>query len=206
MANGLLALPLQLILAVYLRTSRLRLGILLVPAATMIALYFQDYLAPLGLGSQAEQASEPARLRELLDVNFVSAALWREAVAGQMEAQGFGRLGILGSVAGDRGRQSNYLYGATKSALERVAEGIAHRFARAPKISVTLIKPGFIDTPMTAHLPKSGPLLASPEKVADIIWRAMQARRVRVYAPWFWRNVLLIVRALPVQVMHLTKT
>ena len=157
------------------------------------------------LGSQAEQASNPARLRELLDVNFVSAALWCEAVAAQLEAQGHGRLGILGSVAGDRGRQSNYLYGATKGALERIAEGMAHRFARAPKISVTLIKPGFIDTPMTAHLPKSGPLWASPEKVADITWRAMQARRVRVYAPWFWRYILLIVRALPVPVMHRTK-
>lgn len=157
------------------------------------------------LGDQAAQQSDPSKLRELVEVNFLSAVLWCEAVAGQFETQGHGRLGILGSVAGDRGRQSNYLYGATKGALERVAEGMAHRFARAPQISVTLIKPGFIDTPMTAHIPKSGPLWASPEKVADTVYRAMQARRVRVYAPWFWRYILLIVRALPVMVMHRTK-
>jgi NAD(P)-dependent dehydrogenase (short-subunit alcohol dehydrogenase family) len=157
------------------------------------------------LGDREAQSSDLLKLRGLVDVNFVSAVLWCEAVAGQMAAQGHGRLGILGSVAGDRGRQSNYLYGATKGALERVAEGMAHRFARSPKISVTLIKPGFIDTPMTAHIPKSGPLWAPPEKIAEIAWRAMQARRVRVYAPWFWRYILLIVRALPVPVMHRTK-
>jgi NAD(P)-dependent dehydrogenase (short-subunit alcohol dehydrogenase family) len=157
------------------------------------------------LGDQVAQSSDLSKLRELFDVNLVSSVMWCEAAASQMAAQGHGRLGILGSVAGDRGRQSNYLYGATKGALERVAEGMAHRFARSPKISVTLIKPGFIDTPMTAHIPKSGPLWASPEKIADTVFRAMQARRVRVYAPWFWRYILLIVRALPVPVMHRTK-
>lgn len=162
-------------------------------------------LAYGALGDQAALASDLLKLRELVDVNFVSAVMWCEAAASQFEAQGHGRLGILGSVAGDRGRQSNYLYGATKGALERVAEGMAHRFARAPMISVTLVKPGFIDTPMTAHIPKSGPLWASPEKVAETVYKALQARRVRVYAPWFWRYILVIVRALPVAVMHKTR-
>jgi NAD(P)-dependent dehydrogenase (short-subunit alcohol dehydrogenase family) len=112
---------------------------------------------------------------------------------------------VIGSVAGDRGRQSNYLYGATKGGLERICEGMAHRFAAKKAINVTLVKPGFIDTPMTAHLPKGGPLWASPEKIADVMTRAVKARRVRVYAPWFWRYILLIVRTLPVPIMHKTR-
>ncbi len=157
------------------------------------------------LGEQTLQQSDSGALRRLMEVNLVSAAMWCEAVAGVFEQQGHGRLGVLGSVAGDRGRGSNYLYGATKGGLERICEGMAHRFAAWREISVTLIKPGFIDTPMTAHIKKGGPLWASPEKVAKVARKAMQARRVRVYAPWFWRYILLIVRSLPVPVMHKTK-
>ncbi len=157
------------------------------------------------LGEQSEQQADPAALKNLLDANFVSAVMWSEAIANQFQTQGHGRLGVIGSVAGDRGRQSNYLYGATKGALERVCEGMAHRFADEKRISVTVIKPGFIDTPMTDHIEKGGPLWASSDKVADVIYRAMDKRRVRVYAPWFWRYILLIIRALPVPIMHKTK-
>ena len=157
------------------------------------------------LGSQAEQQASAVEIRKLMDVNLVSAAIWCERIAALFERQGHGRLGIIGSVAGDRGRQSNYLYGATKAALERISEGMAHRFAGQKDISVTLVKPGFIDTPMTAHIEKGGPLWATPDQVAAVTQKAMQKRRVRVYAPWFWRGILLIVRALPVPLMHKTK-
>lgn len=165
----------------------------------------QALLAYGVLGEQGAQQDDPIALKSLLNVNLVSAVMWSEAIVGQFQTQGHGRLGVIGSVAGDRGRQSNYLYGATKGALERVCEGMAHRFADEKRISVTLIKPGFIDTPMTDHIEKGGPLWASPEKVADVIYRAMDKRRVRVYAPWFWRFILLIIRALPVPIMHKTK-
>lgn len=166
-----------------------------------------DVLLAYGiLGEQFAQQSDIATLKSLLDVNLTSAAMWCEAVAATYESQGHGRLAVIGSVAGDRGRQSNYLYGATKAALERICEGMAHRFAGNKDITVTIVKPGFIDTPMTDHIEgKGGPLWATPEKVASVIHRAMDKRRVRVYAPWIWRWILLIIRALPIPIMHKTK-
>lgn len=165
-----------------------------------------DVLLAYGiLGDQTAQQADLAAARTLLDVNFVSAALWCEAFAAHFEAEGRGRLAVIGSVAGDRGRQSNYLYGASKGGLERVCEGMAHRFAGSKEISISLIKPGFIDTPMTDHIEKGGPLWATPETVASIIQRAMDKRRVRVYAPWFWRWIMVIIRSLPIFVMHRTK-
>lgn len=157
------------------------------------------------LGEQDELQSDLKAMRQLLDTNFVSAALWMEALAKQFEAQGLGHLVTIGSVAGDRGRQSNYIYGATKSGLERISEGMAHRFAGQKDIHTTLVKPGFIDTPMTAHIEKSGPLWATPEQIAKQIDRAVLKKRVRIYTPWFWRFILLIVRTLPIPIFHKTK-
>ncbi|MEL7040612.1 MAG: SDR family NAD(P)-dependent oxidoreductase [Pseudomonadota bacterium] len=157
------------------------------------------------LGDQYETQANSAAIEMLLDVNLVSTLMWCEAFASHFEQFGVGKLAIIGSVAGDRGRQSNYLYGATKAALECACEGMAHRFAGSDTIGITFVKPGFIDTPMTDHLNKSGPLWASPSKVARIIRNAMEARRTKVYAPWFWRWIMLIIRALPVPIMHRTK-
>lgn len=158
------------------------------------------------LGEQVSQQASPSVLTEALNVNFLSAAIWSECVAARFEQQGHGRLAIIGSVAGDRGRQSNYIYGAAKAGLERLAEGMAHRFAGTREISVTLVKPGFIKTPMTDHIEgRSGPLWAEPEAVAASIARAVDKRRMRIYTPWFWRWILLIIRAVPVPVMHRTR-
>jgi len=165
-----------------------------------------QYLLAYGaLGEQTELQADSKKLEELLETNFVSAALWMEALATQFEKQSKGHAIIIGSVAGDRGRQSNYLYGATKAGLERISEGMAHRFAGAKNTHVTLIKPGFIDTPMTAHIEKSGPLWAKPEQVAESIKRAVAKKRVRIYTPWVWRFILMIVRALPIPIFHKTK-
>lgn len=158
------------------------------------------------LGEGLSEGLDLSAISQLIEVNFTSAALWCEAFAGLFETQERGQLIVIGSVAGDRGRQSNYLYGATKGALERLCEGLSHRFAPHKEVTATLVKPGFIDTPMTAHIEnKGGPLWSSPEKIADIIQRAKTKKRVRVYAPWYWRYILLIVRSLPVPIMHKTK-
>lgn len=157
------------------------------------------------LGEQQDLQNDINDVKSIIDVNFVSATMWCEAFAMKFEEQANGKLVIIGSVAGDRGRQSNYLYGATKGALERVAEGMAHRFAVDKDINVTLVKPGFIDTPMTDHIAnKGGPLWATPEKIADVMMSAVAKKRVRVYAPWIWRWILLIVRSLPMPIMHKT--
>ncbi|GAA0272016.1 SDR family oxidoreductase [Alteraurantiacibacter aestuarii] len=158
------------------------------------------------LGDQKAQQSSAQELVRLFNVNLVSAALWAEGFAAGFEQAGSGRLVIMGSVAGDRGRQSNYLYGASKAALERIAQGMSHRFAGNPEISVTLVKPGFIDTPMTDHIEgKGGPMWATPDKIATLADKAATARRNSLYAPFFWRWIMLIVRSLPVPIFHKTK-
>ena len=115
---------------------------------------------------------------------------------GAAGAAGTWQLVVIGSVAGDRGRQSNYLYGAAKAGLATLVQGLAHRMAlHAPKgARAVLVKPGFVDTPMTAGMKKGGPLWASPAAIAAIVRRAADKGGPIVYAPWFWRYILLIIR------------
>jgi decaprenylphospho-beta-D-erythro-pentofuranosid-2-ulose 2-reductase len=102
---------------------------------------------------------------------------------------------VIGSVAGDRGRAGNYIYGAAKSAVETYLSGLRNRLASSG-VSVITIKPGLVDTPMTAHLPKTA-LVASASDVARAIDRAIQRHRLVVYVPWFWRWIMLTIRMLP---------
>lgn len=153
-------------------------------------------------GAEVEEDLEAARA--LLDVDFTSAALWALAAAKQLERQKSGALVAIGSVAGDRGRASNYVYGAAKAGLATLVQGLAHRLSRSGARAV-VVKPGFIDTPMTAHIAKSGPLWAQPEAIANVVRRAADKGGPVVYAPAFWRLILLIIRALPAPVMHRTK-
>ena len=151
------------------------------------------------LGDQSETQSDVASLSRNLAVNFNSAAMWAELAFSHFQSRGEGQITVIGSVAGDRGRQSNYHYGAAKGALDVFMSGMAHRAAKTVEadIGVTLVKPGFIDTPMTDGMDKSGPLWASRETIAKIIRKAERRGRTKVYAPWFWRFILLIIRLLP---------
>jgi NAD(P)-dependent dehydrogenase (short-subunit alcohol dehydrogenase family) len=110
---------------------------------------------------------------------------------------------VIGSVAGDRGRQSNYIYGATKAGLGVLVQGLAHRLSRSGARAV-LIKPGFIDTPMTASF-KKGPLWARPGAIAAVIRRSADKGGPIVYAPAFWRLILLVIRTVPAAILHKTK-
>lgn len=163
-----------------------------------------DVLLAYGvLGDQARAESDLDEARRLLAVNFTSAAEWCLAAANLLEAQGRGTLLVIGSVAGDRGRQSNFVYGAAKGGLGVLVQGIAHRLAlRGNGARAVLIKPGFVDTPMTGHLAKGGPLWASPDAVAGVIHRAAYDGGPVVYAPWFWRFILLIIRLVPASIFH----
>lgn len=133
---------------------------------------------------------------DALWVNGASAALPAEAFAGAMQGAGRGCLGIIGSVAGDRGRKTNYVYGAAKGLVDRYAQGLQHRLA-ATAVRVVLIKPGPTDTPMTAHLRAQGQSLASAEAVARAIVQGMQRGTPVVYAPGIWRWIMLVIRHLP---------
>jgi decaprenylphospho-beta-D-erythro-pentofuranosid-2-ulose 2-reductase len=156
------------------------------------------------LGDQAEAERDPARAEKILADNFTSAALWCLASANVIEAQRAGTLVVIGSVAGDRGRQSNYVYGAAKAGLGVLVEGLAHRLSKVGAKAV-LVKPGFVDTPMTAGFSKGGPLWSSPAKVAAIIRRAADRRAPVVYAPGFWQLVMTVIRLVPAPIMHRTR-
>jgi decaprenylphospho-beta-D-erythro-pentofuranosid-2-ulose 2-reductase len=156
------------------------------------------------LTDQDRAIGDLAYARDQLEANFTSAALWSLAATARLEAQDSGTLVAIGSVAGDRGRQSNFVYGAAKAGLATLVQGLAHRLA-AGKARAVIVKPGFIDTPMTAHLPKGGPLWAKPDAIAGVIVKAAEGGGPVVYAPWFWRFILLIIRLVPAPIFHKTR-
>ncbi len=131
-----------------------------------------------------------------LNTDFVSAACLLTLFADHFESRGSGCLAAITSVAGDRGRRSNYVYGSAKGALGHFLEGLRARLYPAG-VRVLTIKPGPVDTLMTAHLPREMPF-ASPERVAKDIYHCLQNGAPDVlYTPWFWRYVMFGVRALP---------
>lgn len=161
-------------------------------------------VALIAHGSLPDQSicqADPLAANEALNVNAVSPALFAEAFAGHMERAGRGRLGIIGSVAGDRGRKSNYVYGSAKGLVTRYAQGLQHRLA-ATAVTVTLIKPGPTDTPMTASLKASGSKLASVDEVAGAIVSGIDAGKATVYAPAKWAVIMMVIRHLPAFVFN----
>lgn len=156
------------------------------------------------LGEQGRAEQDLAHAAEILQSNFTSAALWCLAAASVLETQKSGSLVVIGSVAGDRGRQSNFVYGAAKAGLGVLVQGLAHRLARSGARAV-LVKPGFVDTPMTAGIAKGGPLWSTPAKVAAVIRRAADRGGPVVYAPLFWRGIMAVIRAVPAPIMHRTR-
>lgn len=117
-------------------------------------------------------------------------------LANQLEQQRCGQLAVISSVAGDRGRASNYLYGSAKAAISAFCSGLMVRLARS-NVSVTIIKPGFVDSPMTANLDLPAKLVATPEQVAKIIVKGIEKKKICIYAPSFWRYIMVIIRLIP---------
>lgn len=142
----------------------------------------------------AAQRSVETWLRDF-DINALSVMTLCSELGNRFEAQGKGTIAVISSVAGDRGRQSNYAYGAAKAAVSAYCSGLRQRLYPAG-VRVVTIKPGFVDTPMTASFRKSA-LWATPAQVARSIVRAMSRGTPVVYTPWFWRPIMAIVRAIP---------
>lgn len=147
------------------------------------------------LGDQKSAAQSWDAARDLIDINFLSPASLCTRLANEFESQGSGHICVITSVAGDRGRASNYVYGAAKGALSLFLSGLRNRLAKK-NIAVTDLKLGFVDTPMTADFPK-GALWATPDSVAKGIIAAMDGRRDIVYLPWFWRCIMTIIKSIP---------
>lgn len=141
----------------------------------------------------AQQSIEET-LQEL-NINFLSVVSLLTPIANHFEEQKRGNIAVISSVAGDRGRMSNYVYGTAKAGVSTFLQGLRARMQKSG-VSVLTIKPGFVDTPMTAHL-KKNPLYASPAKVGEAIYEAMKAERDVLYTPWFWRYIMLIIMNVP---------
>lgn len=148
------------------------------------------------LPDQADCQDDLQACREALDVNGVSPVLYAEAFAKQMAKADHGTIALIGSVAGDRGRKSNYVYGAAKGLVTRYAQGLQHRFA-GTGVKVVLIKPGPTDTPMTANFKGKGAKLAPVEGVAKQIVEGVEAGKPVIYAPGKWWLIMMIIRHLP---------
>ena len=147
------------------------------------------------LPDQLEVHHNSQFLRETIEVNATSAMVLLNEAAAFFEQQGHGQIVAIGSVAGDRGRATNYAYAAAKGALEIFLSGLRQRLHKRG-VQVLLVKPGFVDTPMTAAF-KKGPLWASPERVARDIVRAMAKGKSVIYTPWWWRWIMLVIRLIP---------
>jgi short-subunit dehydrogenase len=156
------------------------------------------------LGYTTTAAHDLGQATRLLEVNFNAPARLSLICANALEGNNKGVLAVIGSVAGDRGRQSNYIYGAGKAGLETLIEGLAHRLARAGRSRAILIKPGLVRTPMTDGMNTSGPLWSSPEAVARKIVTAVTKSGVVTYAPGYWKLVMRVIRAMPYYLLHRT--
>jgi short-subunit dehydrogenase len=148
---------------------------------------------------QEAMDANPALLSRMIEANYSGPVALLQVLVPEFERQKGGRIVIIGSVSGDRGRRRNYLYGSTKSALATYAEGLrAHLHSSGA--TVTLVKPGFVDTSMTWGLPRVF-LVASPEGCAAAIMRAAGKGRAEIYYPFFWRIIMLVIRHIPPFVM-----
>jgi short-subunit dehydrogenase len=148
------------------------------------------------LGDQARALTDLDHARDIIEVNFTSVALWLLAIRARRDLANPLTLVVIGSVAGDRGRASNFVYGSAKGGLDHFLEGLQHAHA-GTTLNVVRVKPGFVDTPMTAAIKKRSLLWAKPDKVACDIRRAVGRRDAVVYTPRFWWVIMLIIRLLP---------
>lgn len=147
------------------------------------------------LGDQkACERSFEMTLREL-NTNAISVMSLLTHLANHLEAQRHGTIAVIGSVAGDRGRQSNYVYGTAKGAVSLFLQGLRNRLYKSG-VHVLTIKPGFVDTPMTAEL-KKGLLWAKPEAIAQSIVQSIDKKKDEIYAPFFWRFVMAVICNIP---------
>jgi decaprenylphospho-beta-D-erythro-pentofuranosid-2-ulose 2-reductase len=153
------------------------------------------------LPSQEAVERNPQLAPESLHTNFVSPVTLLLFLADKLRSGC--AVAVITSVAGDRGRRSNYLYGAAKGGLSRFLEGFAHRMAQK-RVQIVDIRPGLVDTPMTDGFDKSGLLWTTSERVAADIKRALDRRQGVVYTPWFWQVAMAIIRRIPRRLFHRT--
>jgi short-subunit dehydrogenase len=168
---------------------------LLEEAAAALGLIELSLIAHGVLGSQEEGETSYPVTESIFRTNLLSPISLITWLSNYFQSTGQGTLAVISSVAGDRGRKSNYIYGATKGGLNIFLDGVRNRIDR-DGVHVLTIRPGFVATPMTAHL-RQGALFASPEKVGKGILRAIESRKDIAYVPGFWAVIMCIIRNIP---------
>ena len=147
------------------------------------------------LPDQTRCEEDPPVAMAALHTNALATASLVMLVANRLEAQRSGTLAVITSVAGDRGRRSNYVYGSAKAMVSTLLDGLRIRLA-ASGVQVVDIRPGFVDTPMTTNFDK-GMMWATPQAVADRAVKAIDGAQAVVYAPAFWALIMRVVRSIP---------
>ena len=148
------------------------------------------------MAEQSEAQEDFAKAKRTIDTNFTGAVSILEVFAAAFEGRKSGFIAGLSSVAGDRGRKANYIYGASKAGLTTYLEGLRNRLHEA-KVQVTTVKPGFMDTKMTYGMGLPAPLTASPEQAARIIFNAIAKGKDIVHVLFMWRYIMLLIRHIP---------
>ncbi|OYT71440.1 MAG: short-chain dehydrogenase [Chloracidobacterium sp. CP2_5A] len=147
------------------------------------------------LTDQIEAERNVSAAEAMIASNYTGVVSIVTHAANYFESQGKGVIGVISSVAGDRGRQSNYVYGSAKAGVTVFCQGLRQRLFKKG-VRVVTIKPGIVDTPMTYGL-KLPPIAAKPERVARDIARALERADGDVYTPFFWRFIMLAIRLMP---------
>ena len=148
------------------------------------------------LGDQGLAQKDFGETRKIIETNFLGAVSILEIIAADFEAKGRGLIIGVSSVAGERGRQSNYLYGAAKSALTTFLSGLRNRLYPS-HVRVMTVLPGFVRTRMTEGMKLPKVLIIEPGQVAEDVYRATKTGKDIVYTGWFWRWIMKIIRNIP---------
>lgn len=148
------------------------------------------------MGDQVLARTDFSEVQKTIEINYLGAVSILNMVAEDFENRGDGSIIGISSVAGDRGRQSNYIYGSAKAGFTAYLSGLRNRLAKSG-VHVMTVKPGFCRTKMTEGIEFPAALTASPEQVAHDIFRGLQNKRNTVYSLWMWRWVMLIIRHIP---------
>jgi short-subunit dehydrogenase len=152
------------------------------------------------LSNQKQCEKSVALTLDEITTNALSAISLLTLIANRLEDKKQGTIAVISSVAGDRGRASNYVYGSAKAMVTTFTSGLRQRLHKS-NVAVVTIKPGFVDTPMTAEF-KKGLLWAKPAAVAQKIVQAIDKRKDEVYVPAFWWGVMAVIKSIPNQLFH----
>lgn len=148
------------------------------------------------LGAQEKAQQEMKEAKKIIDTNFTGLACFLNHVALDFESRHSGFIAGISSVAGDRGRKSNYFYGAAKAAFSAYLAGLRNRL-HASNVHVLTVKPGYVDTSMTEGMELPKLLTAQPHEVANDVFKAIRKKKNVIYSKWFWKWIMLIIKWIP---------